>query len=103
MKIIALPKTRLGKCSLWFFLAFVILFITFQLLVVSGQRGGETFKDNLILSVPILLAGISGISGFVTGLVGIIKSKERSILVFFSTIIGLFVLIFVIGELAFPH
>jgi hypothetical protein len=103
MKIIALPKTRLGKCSLWLIVTLVILFISFQLLVVSGQRGGETFTDNLILSIPILLAGISGILGFVTGLVGIIKSKERSILVIFSTIIGFFALIFIIGELAFPH
>jgi len=103
MKIHFMPKTRLGKWSIWLIIAFILLFTTFQLLVASGQRGGATFFSNLVLSVPMLIAGISGISAFFTGIIGIIKSKERSVLTFVATIIGFFILFFVLGELLFPH
>ncbi|MBI2670751.1 hypothetical protein HYX18_02130 [Candidatus Woesearchaeota archaeon] len=70
---------------------------------MSGQGGGATLFDNLVLTIPIFLAGISGILAFFTGIISIVKSKERSVLVFLATAIGLFVLIFVLGEFLFPH
>jgi hypothetical protein len=97
------PKTRLGKWSILLIAAFIVMFISFQLLAASGQRGGDTFFSNLALSIPIVIAGISGISAFCTGIISIIKSKERSILVFLATLIGLFVLLFVSGEILMPH
>ena len=103
MKLHSMPKTRLGKWSIWLIIAFIVFFITFQLLVASGQRGGATFFSNLALSVPMLIAGISGISAFFTGIIGIIKSKERSVLVFIATIIGFFILFFVLVEFLVPH
>ena len=98
-----MPKTVLGKWAVWLIVAFVLLMVVFQLLVASGQRGGETFLDNLLLTIPMFLAGICGICSLVTGLVGIIMSKERSILVFLASIVGLFVLVFVFGEIIVPH
>ncbi len=73
--------------------------------MASGQRSevGAAFFDNLILAIPILLAGISGVSAFLTGVIGIIKSKDRSVLVFIATIIGFFILFFVLGEVLFPQ
>ena len=103
MKLHFIPKTRLGKWSIWLIIAFIVLFVTFQLLVALGQRGGATFFSNLALSVPMLMAGISGISAFFTGIIGIIKSKERSVLVFIASIIGFFILFFVLGEFLVPH
>ena len=103
MKVHFIPKTLLGKWSIWLIIAFIVFFITFQLLVASGQRGGATFFSNLALSVPMLIAGFSGISAFFTGIIGIIKSKERSVLVFIATIIGFFILFFVLGEFLVPH
>jgi len=103
MNIHLIPKTRLGKWSIWLIIAFILLFITFQLLVASGQRGGSTFFSNLALSVPMLIAGISGVSAFFTGIIGILKSKERSVLVFIAMIIGFFILVFVLAEFLFPH
>jgi len=47
--------------------------------------------------------GISGIATLVTGLISTIKSKERSILVFLAVVVGLFVLIFLLGEFLYPH
>jgi hypothetical protein len=98
-----MPRTGPGKWSLWLITAFVALFAIFWLVVATGQRGGERFFDNLLLTVPILLAGIAGIASLFTGLVGVIRYRERSILVYPAMAIGLFVLLFVVGEIAFPH
>lgn len=103
MKVTFLPRTLAGKCSVWSIAAFVILFGIFLLLVASGQRGGETFLSNLVLSVPMLLAGISGVAAFFSGLAGVIWKRERSVLVFLAVFIGLFVLIFWLGEVTSPH
>lgn len=98
-----MPKTSLGKWSVRFILVFFGLLATFYLLVASGQRGGETFFSNPLLSIPILGAGISGAASFFTGIISIFKQKERSILVYLATAIGLSVLLFALGEILFPH
>ena len=103
MNLMILPKTRLGKLSTGFIVTFLVLLATFFILVATGQRGGDTFFSNLALSIPMLIAGISGILAFFTGIVGIIFKKDRSLLVIFATIIGLFVLFFAAGELVYPH
>ena len=103
MKLHFIPKTPLGQWSIWLITVFIVLFIVFQILVASGQRGGATFFSNLALSIPMLIAGITGILAFFTGIIGIIKNKERSVLVFSSTIIGFFILVFVSAEILFPH
>ena len=102
-KIHLLPKTNSGKWSLWLILTFILLLIFTIFLIASGQRGSEKFSDNLILSIPTLIAGLSAIASFFTGIISIIKHKERSILIYPSTIIGFLVLFFVLGELIFPH
>jgi len=56
-----------------------------------------------VLTIPILLAGTSGVFAFLTGLIGVIRNRERSILVFLAMLIGLFVLLFCLGEVIFPH
>ena len=103
MRVIVLPKSYVGKWSIGFIAAFIVFFVIFQLLVVSGQRGGETFFSNLALTIPILLAGISGVLAFFTGIIGVIRNRERSILVFLAMLIGFFILLFSIGEVVFPH
>ena len=97
------PKSTISKRSTGLIIAFFLFFAVFGILVASGQRGGDTFFSNLALTIPMLLAGVSGISALVTGIIGIVKSRERSVLVFLATAIGLFVLIFSLGEILFPH
>ena len=98
-----MPKTTLGKWSVALIIAFIVFLTLFQLLVASGQRGGETFFSTLVLTVPILIAGICGVSAFVTGLIGVIRSRERSVIVYLAVTIGLLVLLFGLGEIIFPH
>ena|SRR3989338_3379077 len=102
-KIYFLPKTTLGKWSFGLIISFFLLLICTTLIVSSGQEGGETIFDNLLISIPMLAAGLCAIASFITGIISIIKHKERSILVYISTFIGLLVLWFVIGELLVPH
>ncbi len=98
-----MPTTLLGKWSISLAIALTALFVLFQVLVALGERGGETFFSNLVLTIPIIMAGVSGVLAFLTGILGIIRSRERSILVFLSTMIGFFVLLFILGEILFPH
>ena len=103
MKFHFIPKTLLGKWSIGLAVASIVLFILLQFFVASGLRDSYTFISGLLLTIPVPLAGISGISAFFTGIIGIIKSRDRSVLVFLSTMIGLFVILFLLGEVLFPH
>lgn len=103
LKKLFIPKTNLGRWSLRLIMAFFLFLIFAMLIVASGQEGGDTIFDNLLISIPMIFAGISAIGSFITGIISIIKKKERAIVVFASTLIGLLILWFVIGELAFPH
>ncbi|MFC1649209.1 hypothetical protein ACFL2C_00665 [Patescibacteria group bacterium] len=103
MSIKLLPKSNSGKWSVGLVLAFFIFLSIFFLFVELGYRGGETFFGNPVLAIPILIAAISGIGSFMVGLMSIIRSKEYSVLVFIASVIGLFVLIFVLGEILTPH
>jgi len=99
-----MPKTTLGKWSVGLIAAFFLLLATgITVVSVFKQEGGETFFDNLWISIPMLGAGASTIAAFITGIIAIIKNKERSILVIITTLFGLLVLWFVAGEIVSPH
>ena len=97
------PQTRFGKRSVWLLVALAVFMGVFRINVLLGQRGGDTFFSNPSLAIPILLAGISGIAAFITGLISIIKEKERSISVFLAVAVGLIVLIVVLANIISPH
>ena len=103
MKIKIFPRSKYGKWAIYFILAFAIFLALFFLLVERGERGGATFFSNLKLTIPFLAAAISGIAAFITGLFSVFKEKDHSFLVYLAIIVGLFVLIFLIGEFTYPH
>jgi len=103
MRIHFKPKTNLGKWSAWLIVALAVFLGASQALVASGQRGGDTFFSNLLLAIPMFLAATSGIAAFITGLISILRRKERSIAVYLAVAFGLFVLLFVLGEITSPH
>jgi hypothetical protein len=102
MKNIILPETVLGKWSVGLFGGFIVFIALFFGLIAAGQRGGETFFSNLYLTIPALIAAVSANAAFFTGIIGIILRKERAILVFLATAVGLFVIIFVLAEIIAP-
>ncbi len=103
MRVRFKPTTYLGKRAAWLIFAFAVSMASFGILVASGQRGGDTFFSNPILTVPILFAATSGIAAFITGLISIVRRKERSISVYVAVAFGLMTLVFVLGEIIFPH
>lgn len=104
MRISLKPKTTMGKWSVRLIVASFLLFVAFNLLLVTtGQRAGETFSFFSVFTVPILLAWTSGVAAFVTGLIGVLRSKDWAILVDFAIALGLYVLVFGLGEILFPH
>lgn len=98
-----MPKTQLGKWSVGLIALFFLALGTLILLAASGQTGGTTFFSNPLLGIPGLGAGAAAIAAFFTGIISIWKYKERAIPVFIAAVIGLFVLLFVLGEILSPH
>ena len=103
-------KTNLGKWSVGLILAmFVLLVIGSSLtnsLYESVPAGATIFADIVsrpALAISMLVGFGAGISAFVTGLISIIKQKERSVLVFGSTLVGATLTLFLIAEFLFPH
>jgi hypothetical protein len=91
MGVTILPKTPLGKWSTGLFVASILFFALCQVLI-PFEPSDPRFNPVLAFAVVIVAAGISG-AAFVTGLISMIKSKERSAFVFVSTAIGLWFLI----------
>jgi uncharacterized membrane protein YeaQ/YmgE (transglycosylase-associated protein family) len=51
-----------------------------------------------------MLAGMgAGITALITGLVAIFRQKERAVLVLISSAIGAVLVLFLAGEIVFPH
>ncbi|MCP3853649.1 MAG: hypothetical protein GY745_20100 [Actinomycetia bacterium] len=96
-------KTPLGRLSLWFFAAFVLLMLLFFGAVSVGERGGDDLFDNLRLTVPVLSAAAAAVAGAVTGILAMVRQHERSIMVAGVTLVGGFVFAFAVAEVAFPH
>ncbi|OGY20963.1 MAG: hypothetical protein A2113_01510 [Candidatus Woykebacteria bacterium GWA1_44_8] len=99
-----MPKTRLGKWSIRLIIALFLSLGLFILLIASGlgEKGADTLDLSdpltIILLLPLLVAGAAGIAAFFTGIISIWRHKERSILVFAATAIGLYILFFSLGE-----
>jgi hypothetical protein len=55
------------------------------------------------LALTMLAGMAAGISAFITGLLAIIRQKDNAILAYVSTIIGALLILFLAGEILFPH
>ena len=94
MRISILPKSSLGRWSVGLAAAFILLSILFA--VLAGL-GGEPGPFALIFIANVVI-GVSFIAAFIAGLISIIKSKERSILVLLAVALGFCALLFYLGE-----
>ena len=104
------PKTKLGKWSVGLIVAMPILFVigtSFTISLYRSTPAGETILADIAsrpaLALTLLAGMIAGISAFITGLVAISRQREKAILTYISTTIGALLVIFLIGEIIFPH
>lgn len=102
-RILGWPSTQHGWWSVGLTMGFFVFFTLFQILVASGQRGGETFFSNPWLALSILTAASLAIAGGVTAVIAIFWKRERSFFSFFALLLGFFVAVFILGEIALPH
>lgn len=98
-----MPRTKLGKWSVSLISAFIVLMLIFYGFIIAGQRGGEGFFDNLILTIPAVLAGACAMASFIIGLIAIIKQRERSAFTYIAAVIGALVTLWIAAEIIFPH
>jgi hypothetical protein len=104
-----MPKTKLGKWSVGLILAMVTLFViglSLPNILYKSAPSGNTLLDDVVnrpLLALSMLAGVgASISALITGLVAVLKRKERAILVYGSTLVGAAVVFFVIAMFLFP-
>ncbi|MCJ7622139.1 MAG: hypothetical protein MUO76_01455 [Anaerolineaceae bacterium] len=104
------PRTAQGKWSVGLIVAMPILFAvgssfsnTLYELVPAGRTILADIAARPYLALTMLSGMTAGISAFIAGLLAIIKLKEDALLVYLSTVIGGLFILFLIGELAFPH
>lgn len=106
----SLPKTTLGKWSVGLIVVMPILFAigsTFTNSLYESVPAGKTILADIgarpALALTMLAGMAAGISAFIVGLLAIIRQKENALLVYASTVIGALFIVYLAGELAFPH
>jgi hypothetical protein len=97
------PKTKPGKWSVIFIAAFFLGFFAMQLLVASGETGGQGFPGNLLLFIPGVISGICGLVSLIVGFFALFQEKERSILNIVIIFFGLVILFLILSEIITPH
>ena len=105
-----IPGTNLGRWSVGLVAITPILFVigsSFSWTLYDGVQAGRTILEDIssrpLVSLTMLTGMAAGVSGFITGLVAIIKSKETALLGYLSTILGGLLTLYLIAEIAFPH
>jgi hypothetical protein len=104
------PKTTLGKWSVGLIATMPILFIigtSFTNTLYKSVPAGRTILADIAtrpaLALTMLAGMVAGISAFIAGLLTIIRQKEKTLLVYISTGIGALLILFLAGEIMFPH
>ena len=79
-----------------------LLLLAFYVLVALGQRGGDTFFSNPVLSGTML--GVVSLAIAAGGFgVYALAHRDRSFVAVVATAVAVFVIWFVAMEIAFPH
>lgn len=86
-------KAKIGKLSAILTLLFIVL--------MSIKLSALSVLIRLPLPTPII--AVIGVTGFITGIVSIIKNKDRALLTLISIPVGLLIIFWTIAEIAFPH
>jgi len=109
MKLNFLPKSCLGKWSVALIVAMPIFFYIGMSFVdfYESVPAGKTIPDDIMVrpgvALPMLAGFVCGIAAFFTGIIGIIKKKDYSILIFLSSAMGFLTLLWCLAEVLFPH
>ena len=105
-----MPITTLGKWSIGLIIAMPLLFFvatSFTNSLYQSAPAGDTILADITarpaLALTMLAGMISGILALIIGLLAIIRQKEKAVLVYISILIGALLVLFLAGEILFPH
>ena len=105
-----MPKTTLGMWTIGLIAVMPILFVvgsSYLSSLYESVPAGRTILGDLAarpyLALTMLAGMFAGIAAFITGILAIVKRKEKALLVYLSTMIGGLQTLFLVSELAFPH
>ncbi len=87
MRVHFKPKTTLGKWSAWLIVAYAVVLVAFEP-ILRWKSVGETFLGSLFFTSMSYPALPLGMAAFITGLISILRCKERSIAVYLAVIFG---------------
>ena len=104
------PTNPLG----WWSLALIILMpvliligMSFTDTIYAGVSAGGTILKDIparpALALTMLTGMGSGIAAFITGLLAILRQRERAVLVYIATLIGGLFVLYLAAEAKFPH
>jgi len=107
MRLNFMPKTFLGKWSVALIIAMPIFFYIGMSFVdfYESVPAGKTIPYDIMVrpgvALPMLAGFLCGITAFFTGIIGIIRKKDRSVFVFLSTAMGFLMLLWCLAEVLF--
>jgi hypothetical protein len=98
------PKSFLGKLSIGLIILMPILFYMCSLFPNNNEfvPTGEPIPPRPIVDLLMTGGFISGSAAFFCGIIGIIRKKDYSVLVFLCTIIGLIIFLYFLQISLFP-
>ncbi len=88
MRMSLLPKTTWG----WWSIGLAVFYILFFMLSSRTLGGGTDYNTGLAVILTITGAVIAAATA-ATGIFGVIKNTEKAVLVYLSTVIGIYCLI----------
>lgn len=104
------PQTTLGKWSVGLIVVMPVLFVIgtslANSLYASVPAGGTILADitaRPALALTMLAGMAAGIAAFIVGLLALVRKQEKALLVYASTVVGALLMVFLAGEIAFPH
>ena len=105
-----IPKTTMGKWSVGLIVAMPLLFVigsSFTNSLYKSVPAGETILADIVarpaLALTMLAGMVAGILAFIVGLLAIVRQKENALLVYVSTVIGALFMLYLAGEMLYPH
>jgi hypothetical protein len=100
-RFLAWPVTRLG----WWSFGLGAVTLLLPLLTLVGNLTSRIYSIPLQISLGVsgLFLVACGIAAGITGLIAVIRNRERSIFLWICMLIGLFFLFLIVGEFAVPH
>ena len=97
------PSSRGGWWSVGLAVVSLLALAVFVVMAASGERGGDGFLDNWLLTGPTAVVLAAALAGLIAALLAVLRSHERGLLLALPIAWGLLVAVFTFGELAFPH